>query len=138
LKITSQLLWPDEAHAVDQGLEEANAMAAPLHEMQHLSCIANDDEGSLLGGALGRWWGQRCELQQLWVAPEKRGSGIGSLLVAEFERLARERGCESVYLETFSFQAPDFYRRRGYVSQFEHTGFPHGISKFLMQKHLLP
>ena len=35
-------------------------------------------------------------------------------LVAEAERHGRDLGCHSAWLETFSFQAPDFYRRLGY------------------------
>jgi hypothetical protein len=34
--------------------------------------------------------------------------------VAEAERHGRDLGCHSAWLETFSFQAPDFYRRLGY------------------------
>ena len=47
-----------------------------------------------------------------------------------------ERGCEIVYLDTFSFQAPDFYRAIGYEVAYEIEGFPDNITKHLMIKHL--
>ena len=47
---------------------------------------------------------------------------------------ARTHGCSNFYLETFSFQAPDFYRSLGYLVVHEHQVYPHGIVKHLMVK----
>jgi hypothetical protein len=35
-------------------------------------CIARNSEGSVIGGAVGRTWGDCCELQQLWVDQQQR------------------------------------------------------------------
>jgi ribosomal protein S18 acetylase RimI-like enzyme len=123
-----------EAHIVDIGLGEANDAAAQLHEVRPLSCFARDETGQVVGGAIGRWWGQCCELQQLWVKPEARHRGTGSCLVRAFEGRAREYGCLSFYLETFSFQAPGFYQALGYEVAYEHKVYPHGIVRYLMVK----
>lgn len=124
-----------EAGVVDAGLGEANDAAAPLHEVRALSCFARLPSGEVIGGAVGRSWGGCCELQQLWVEPSHRQRGIGSQLVARFERHAMERGCHVFYLETFSFQAPQLYRALGYRSAHEHAVYPHGIVRHLMVKH---
>lgn len=121
---------------MDAGLEESNNLAAPLQEVEQISCIAHQADNQVVGGALGHYWGQRCELQQLWVAPGSRGRGIGAQLLNQFEAHAAQMGCKSIYLETLSFQAPNFYRSRGYVVELEHTDYPHGISKFHMVKVL--
>ncbi len=125
---------PAEAEIVDIGLEEFNERAAPLHEVQTLSCLVHDGAGKVVGGAVGRRWGELCELQQLWVDESLRGSGVGERVVREFERHAVGKGCKSFYLETFSFQAPDFYRKLGYRVVYERTGYPHGIVKHHMLK----
>jgi hypothetical protein len=52
----------------------------------------------------------------------------------EFEEHARCRGCNVFYLTTLSFQAPDFYRKRGYASLAEISGYPDGITKYLLHK----
>lgn len=129
--------WPDEACVVDQGLDEANAAAAPLHEVQRLACIARSDSGQVVGGALGRRWGQACELQELWVHPAQRRAGLGRRLVGAFEQLARDRGCTSIRLETFSFQSPGLYLALGYTIEYRRADFPHGIVKFHMAKALV-
>jgi len=56
--------------------------------------------------------------------------------MANFERQAQGHGCESIYLETFSFQAPEFYRGLSYEFDHENKVFPHGIVKYLMVKQL--
>ncbi len=72
----------------------------------------------------------------LWVSKDLRGRGLGSRLVALFEAEARKRGCRLVYLDTFSFQAPEFYAKRGYETACRFDGFPGGMSKFVMRKGL--
>ncbi|MFO1324831.1 MAG: GNAT family N-acetyltransferase [Burkholderiales bacterium] len=125
---------PDEARVVDAGLAEANLAAAPLDKVKALSCFARDASGAVVGGAVGRTWGECCELQQLWVAPAHREQGVGARLVRRFEARARERGCRTFYLTTFSFQAPAFYKALGYSAAHEIRGFPSGIGKYLMTR----
>lgn len=129
---------PDKAAAgvVDNGLGEANDQAAPLDEVQPLQCFVRDAAGRVVGGAVGRTWGGCCELQQLWVDPALRQQGVGGRLVRAFEQRAAERGCRVVYLDTFSFQAPAFYRSLGYAPAAEIAGFGHGIVKYTMLRQL--
>ena len=126
---------PPEVAMVDKGLEDANNAAAPLHEVRPLSCFAHDPSGEVIGGAVGRWWGECCELQQLWVHLAYRRKGVGSQLVRMFEEKAATCGCRSFYLETFNFQAPALYQALGYEVAYKHSVYPHGIIKFIMVKH---
>ena len=84
---------------------------------------------------MGRWWGQCCEIQQLWVKASYRRRGIGTQLIQAFEARAREHGCATFYLETFSFQTPLLYELLGYTVAYEHTVDPHGIVKYVMVKY---
>jgi ribosomal protein S18 acetylase RimI-like enzyme len=125
-----------DARCIDQGLSDANAAAAPLHEVMPVSCIARGARQELLGGLLGRSWGRCAEVQQLWVDPAHRRQGIARGLMQAFELAVRERGVSVCYLETFSFQARGFYERLGYSVQFTHTAYPHGIERYLMSRAL--
>lgn len=129
---------PAEAAWVDAGIGRFNDAAAPLHEVRPLACYGRTADGRLLGGAVGRLWGPACELLQLWVADEHRRRGLGRALMLAFEQAAAARGARSVHLETFSFQAPGFYRRLGYEPQYERRDFPHGIVKWHLLKRLEP
>ena len=54
------------------------------------------------------------------------------------EALALERGATTATLETFTFQAPDFYARRGYQVFGRLDGYPPGHSKLFLRKTLTP
>jgi GNAT superfamily N-acetyltransferase len=122
------------AQAVDTGLDQYNFSVAPLAEVRPLASAATAADGHLVGGAVGRTWGRCCELLQLWVEPANRTRGVGSHLLQSFEERARGRGCTVFYLTTLSFQAPEFYRRHGYVALAEISGYPNGIVKYLMHR----
>lgn len=123
---------------VDAGLDAHNLASAPLHEVRPLDAIASTHDGTVVGGAVGRTWGRRCELLQFWVAPAHRLQGTGSRLLAAFEREAAARGCELVYLDTWTFQAPGFYRARGYVEALRMDGYAPGLVRFTLHKRLGP
>jgi ribosomal protein S18 acetylase RimI-like enzyme len=122
---------PQLGRIVDEGLGQSNEAAAPMRDFARLSCFASV-AGAVVGGAVGRLWGECCELQQLWVDPRHRRQGLGSRLVRQFEQRGAARGCHTFYLDTFSFQALGFYRSLGYRPKLEITGFPDRIRKFIM------
>ncbi|MFN7510128.1 MAG: GNAT family N-acetyltransferase, partial [Betaproteobacteria bacterium] len=126
------------AAGLDAGLAADHDAAAPLHEVRPVSCVARAADGTVLGGAIGRRWGACCELQQLWLRDDRRGRGLGRRVVLAFEAHAAALGCEQVILETFSFQAPAFYARLGYVVEFERTAYPHGLRTLFLKKRLTP
>lgn len=133
LQITVHDAVPEaEGELVGDGLDSANASAAPLDDVVPLSCFARLPDGAVVGGAIGRTWGVCCELQQLWVEPARRRQGLGAELVNAFEAHAAARGCSTYYLETFSFQAPSLYRALGYEVALALEGFGPGIVKYTM------
>lgn len=127
-----------DALVVDEGLDRHNRLTASLRDVRPLGVFARDGDGRIVGGAIGRTWGACAELQQLWVDEAARRAGVGSQLVARFEDAVSLRGCGLVYLDTLSFQAPDFYRRLGYEVALATGGYPEGIEKYRMHKKLAP
>jgi GNAT superfamily N-acetyltransferase len=79
-----------------------------------LNLLLRDANGTVRGGLLGEsGWGW-LHIHILWVAEAERRRGYGGELLARAEAEARRRGCHGVHLDTHEYQAPDFYRRRGY------------------------
>jgi len=70
------------------------------------------------------------------VAQDLRGDGWGSRLMREMERLARDRGCRHVWLDTFSFQARPFYERLGYRVIGTLPDYPFGQERYFLSKPL--
>lgn len=96
-----------------------------------------DDAGALAGGLVGHTWATWMHVAYLWVDARHRGAGLGSRLLGEAERIARdERGCAAVRLETWDFQAPAFYRRQGYEVVCVIPDYPPGITEYTLTKRL--
>jgi len=58
-------------------------------------------------------------------------------LMGQAEGRARERGCHSTWLDTFSFQARGFYEKLGY-EEFGRLDYPPGHYRHFMRKRLIP
>lgn len=127
---------PEDKAVVDRGISQFNEQQPELRKVLPLCVFAKNDQGQVVAGAVGRTCGQCGELQQLWVASDLRGQGIGRDLLSSFELEAARRGCRLVYLDTFTFHAPEFYGKSGYAVALAVDGYAEGISKFTMHKHL--
>lgn len=82
--------------------------------VERVAFIARDG-GRIVGRVMGAIIYDWAYLRFLAVAAEARGRGVGSALIARFEETVRAAGCTGVTVDTFAFQAPAFYERRGYV-----------------------
>ncbi|MCX4881325.1 MULTISPECIES: N-acetyltransferase [unclassified Streptomyces] len=96
-----------------------------------------DERDELVAGLVGHTWTTWLHVTYLWVDERLRGAGIGSRLLAEAEKIARsERGCSSVRLETWDFQAPEFYRKQGYDVVCVIPDYPPGVTEYTLTKRL--
>jgi len=75
------------------------------------------------------------EIRGLWVDPALRGRGIGRRLLAAIEAEAARRGCTRAALDSYSWQAPDFYERAGW-QRFASLEYPNGTSRHWFVKEL--
>ncbi|MFJ2831564.1 GNAT family N-acetyltransferase [Streptomyces sp. NPDC087263] len=98
---------------------------------------ALDDAGALAGGLVGHTWAAWLHVTYLWVDDLHRGTGLGSRLLSEAERIARhDRDCGAARLETWDFQAPDFYRKQGYEVVCAIPDYPPGVTEYTLTKRL--
>jgi GNAT superfamily N-acetyltransferase len=130
----------EELEILSAGLMEYNRSKAGGRPKELLTFFLRDGEGRIVGGVHGNYSGSSGWLYvgMLWVSEGARGGGHGSRLLRSIEREASQRGCTDVYLDTFSFQAPEFYKRLGYVVFGELEDFPVGHSRIFLRKRLEP
>jgi len=74
-------------------------------------------EGDVVGFLrCGLFWDQVPFMNLLWVLPDRRGQGVGTALVAAWERFQRAAGHNLVLTSTMSNErSQHLYRRLGYV-----------------------
>jgi ribosomal protein S18 acetylase RimI-like enzyme len=114
--------------------DEARRLGLPF-DPEPLAFEVRED-GRWLGGLSGRITQGWLYIELLGVAPEARGRGIGRRLMAEAEHAARERGCEGIFLDTYSFQAPAFYARLGFTEFGRIPGYPPGHARIFLARRL--
>jgi GNAT superfamily N-acetyltransferase len=96
--------------------------------------VGRDAEGATQAGLRHLTHFDWLFMHLLWVAKPYRAQGVGSRLLSEAEATAREKGRRGVYLDTFTFQAPEFYRRLGYREFGRLDDFPLGHARIWFAK----
>lgn len=101
-----------------------------------LSIFLLNNNQSKIAGLLGEFNSTSLEIEYLWVQEEFRYQGIGTCLVNLAEETARNKGCTESILNTFSFQAPKFYEKLGYIEEMVLDAYPLKGTKHFYTKKL--
>ncbi|MFJ6571954.1 GNAT family N-acetyltransferase [Streptomyces sp. NPDC091292] len=109
----------------------------PAERELPLQAWALDQDGALIGGCDAHTWARWLHVNLLWVDARYRGTGLGTRLLADVERRARDEGdCVSARVSTWDFQAPGFYRSLGYEAVAVIPDYPPGVTEFTLVKRL--
>lgn len=128
---------PGFEQLLGEGLDQFNRQAAGFTDRRPLCVIARDPASQeAIGGASGRTSLGLAFLDLFYLPESRRGSGLGTQILAAFEQEARRRGCSSAVLYTISFQAPGFYEKNGWARFGEIGSDQEGISRVFMTKKL--
>lgn len=112
-------LVPDAEQAATASVLEENLTAALASTNQqslntHFTLEARDQEATLIGGVVAACSYRWLHIKILWVAEDYRGRGVGRDLMLHAHRKAVALGCHSVWLDTSSHTAKEFYLALGY------------------------
>lgn len=77
-------------------------------------------DGHVLGGISAWAMGPDLHIDMLAFEESARKQGLGAQLIARVEEDARRDGCTTASVDTFSFQAPDYYPAQGYAEVFRY------------------
>lgn len=130
----------EESEYVRKKLIEYNAEHVPddlKSVYEEINLTVKDAEGRVIGGLLSVHCWNWIEVDILWVDSALRGSGYGTRLLQQIERIAQERKCTFIKLNTFSFQAPDFYRKNGYEEVAVFNNAPTGSKHYYFKKDII-
>lgn len=80
-----------------------------------LNKIIENDNKKIVGGILAKMYCWNViYIDALWIDENYRGCGLGEKLLFAIEKIAKEEKCNLIHLDTFDFQAKDFYIKNGY------------------------
>lgn len=107
----------DAEYIVDR-LVEYNLSKVPATQevlFEALDKKITDDSGRIIGGCVAKMYCWNVVyIDTLWVDEEYRQNGLGEKLLNEIESLAKTKNCRLIHLDTFDFQAKEFYEKHGY------------------------
>ena len=110
-------LTKEEAAYIVEKINQIVPREVEADEEEFVLKVVNEN-GEIIGGCIAEayeYHWSRILLEELWVDERYRHQGIGSMIISEVERIAREKGCRVVTLGTASYMARPFYEKHGYT-----------------------
>jgi len=105
--------------------------------MRGLDCFAffiRDEKGKIVGGCAGDNLYGCLYVGTLWLEEPLRGKGYGTELMKKAEKLAIESECNFMAVNTFDWEALDFYKKLGFYVEFERKGFDKDSTFYFLRK----
>ena len=129
-------LDPPAWEVIGGGLRDYNTQHAGDGHAIFLCFAIYAPDDAIVGGIIGETHWNWLFIHLMWIKDELRGKGYGHRLLVAAEGMGRKRGATHAYLDTFSFQAPEFYKKHGYQVFGVLEDFPPGHQRLYLVKKL--
>lgn len=106
-------------------------------KVKSFSVFLKDESNHVRGGVFGWLHSEAVYITTLWLEEDLRTQGFGTKLLLTAEAEAIKYGCQYSILDTYSFQAEDFYLKNGYERMAEIENYLFRHSKIFLKKKLL-
>lgn len=124
----------DETFVIEQTRRFNSAFT--VGDVRSLCVFYRTDSGQIVAGLTGKTYWNYLEVHFLWVSEAHQNQGIATMLMEQAEREAVARGCGFSHLDTFSFQALEFYERLGYREFGRLDGFSGTHTRHFLHKSI--
>ena len=125
-----------KTHELGNLIRSYNQSKREPSKSEPLNIYVEDEQGNLLAGMSAETFGNWLEIEYLYVSEALRGQGLGSDILQRAEEEARDRKCKYSFVDTFHFQAPDFYKKHGYEEVFRLKEYPYTGERYYYTKEL--
>lgn len=129
----------EESNYIDDAIASFNAQQVPFTQKETpiFKRYVIKKENDIIAGinAIIYHWGI-LYIDVLFVADDERGNQLGSYLLTKVEEEAKNLGATLSHLDTFDFQAKDFYLKHGYETFGILDNCPPGHQRFYLKKTL--
>ena len=113
-----------DIHEIKSRVLEYNSEYLETVNERFIAIFVKTKDEIMVAGITGKIFGLWLEIEFLFVDEDQRGSGLGSKLLTSFEKEGMALGCRYAFLNTFDFQAKEFYLRYGYKLALELQNYP--------------
>jgi GNAT superfamily N-acetyltransferase len=123
-------------HWLEDSINQFNMRLTGYQDYRPLAIFLRDSMGEIIAGLTAFTWGGTLRILFLWVHENWQRQGYGSRLLEAAEQEALARGCKQAVVDTHSFQAPQFYPKKGYTVCGVIDDYPIGYQQIVFQKRL--
>ncbi len=129
---------PNEADnaMVKEGLVSFNESITGEPRDKEFSIFLKNDSDKIFGGLRAFFDTESIYIETFWVDEKLRNQGWGTKLLYAAEQEAIKNGCVFSLLDTWSFQAEEFYLKNGYEQIGEIKNYWYHHSKIFLRKRL--
>ena len=127
---------PKDIQFIDQSLHNFNSSQTGMNDGRRLALFVRDGAGQIVAGLSGWTFYGWLAIDLLWVREDLRRQGFGDQLIKAAEEEAIIRSCTQVQLDTFDFQAPEFYKKHGYEVFGLLDGYAGNHKRYYLRKYL--
>lgn len=106
------------------------------NDFQPLAVYCRNEDNNIVGGLTGKTYWNYLEIEFLWVHEQVRDKGVGSRVITLAEDEAKLRKCDYAMLDTYDFQALEFYLKQGYTVFGQLDNYCSKYSRHYLKKNL--
>lgn len=121
---------------VKEGLVSFNESATGEPRDKEFSIFLKNDSGKIFGGLKAFFDTESIYIDTFWIDKKLRHQGFGTKLLYAAEQEAIKNGCVFSLVDTWSFQAEEFYLKNDYEKIGEIKNYWHDYSKIFFRKRM--
>ena len=129
----------EDADFIWSKIREFNKFTGPMlnySPYEPYNILLRNQNNKITAGIITRIYLKAMFVEVFWIDEQYRRKGIGTELLNKVESHAKEIGCTFIHLDTFSFQAIDFYKKCGYSIFGVLEDYPDNIKRYYLKKYL--
>lgn len=119
-----------------KGITENARLKKDIGPGKPFGFFIKNTSNKIKGGCSGYIFYGCLYLDFLWVDQSLRGKKLGTKLMENTEALAKENKCKFISVNTMDFEALDFYKKLGFIVEFERQGFEKDSKMYFLRKNL--
>lgn len=126
---------PEDDKVLREGIINFNA-GVIKEKATHFNVYAKENN-QIVGGALVWEHSDAFYIDVLWLNENYRKKGIGSKIISIIDTVALDKVISKIFVDTYAFQAQEFYQKHGFNSIGTIPGYLLGYNRIFLRKDIL-
>lgn len=125
---------PIDLQFLDKGIIVEHKRKKDMKPLDFFAYFIRDNQDDIVGGCAGDNMYGGLFISQLWITEALRGQGYGMKLMSLAEEFAKKSQCRFITVNTFGWEALDFYKKLGFYVEFKRQGYDKDSIFYFLKK----